>query len=359
MAVTRVISQDVATQAVDALGLDASTVGLMFTEGLAASLRRAASFLCPTTPGALVRAVTEALSGLPEFTDDARAELEALVDLLVSYGDLLELELDDDQCAATRLFLGPPSYIVRDTGTCLLLGVRPEGAPLVSEELLKSIEYEGHVRRVRAADEQRTREVLHIEGLVELQLDQWLKPPRYSTPADLLAIYQARLETAPAAYEVEGLRVIDPASAVTYYKGRWRPPKRTDRGLFVARRPRAFGADLWCVALIGEGSVRIIDLPLQSGLSRGSDEAWRLQAALDVLAGQSQRLRTRAGARPEEVVLDFFSPLPSWLQRRLDLFGTPLIGGRGVLFSYAMPQAEVEEELEFLKAMMWLDITKG
>jgi hypothetical protein len=123
----------------------------------------------------------------------------------------------------------------------------------------------------------------------------------------------------------------------------------------MVRRPRAYGADLWCFARLTNGSItQLIDLPLLGSLVPASDEAWRLQAAIDAVAGHPQRVRVRGGTDAETAVLDFFSPLPSWAQRSLDVVGMPLLRGRGALFSFVLPANEVEQELQFLADMLWI-----
>ena len=64
MTVQRIERGEVATRAQEVLGLDAAGVDLFSTEGLCASLRRAASFLCPASPRQIVDAVLEALAPL-------------------------------------------------------------------------------------------------------------------------------------------------------------------------------------------------------------------------------------------------------------------------------------------------------
>jgi hypothetical protein len=96
--------------------------------------------------------------------------------------------------------------------------------------------------------------------------------------------------------------------------------------------------------------VKLIDLPLQSSLALGADEAWRLQAALDSIATRPQQVRIRTGS--SSPIIDFFSPVPSW--RRLDVVGTALSGASGALFSYLVPPNELGEEVRYLKEMMWL-----
>jgi hypothetical protein len=355
MAIRLVSRHQVVSDTVEVLGFDSSAVSLMSNEGLAASLRRAASFLCPTTTGSLIRAVVEVLSGLPDYSDECPIELERLVELLVAYGDLLELPVDDGNLRRRQLFLGPPAFVRRATNACLLIGIRAEGAPLLGEDVLGAIEHERHVRVIQSLDERPTYELLESYGLIELRPEQWLKAPRQASPGEVVDFYDMRLDSARMFDGIEGVRVIDPLSKVTYYKGRWRPLRGSDNGRFVARRPQAFGADLWCFAEVARGEVvKLIDLPLQSIIAAGADEAWRLQAAIDTLHGQPQMVRTRAGTHSNVVVLDLFSPVPSWLQRRLDFLGTPILGAHAALLSYAFPQREVAEELQFLEAMMWM-----
>jgi hypothetical protein len=354
MGLERLSPADVSVEAVHSLGLDPDAVKLSSAEALAASIRRAASFLSPTTPGALVRAVADALTGLPGMSgDQSKREIETVVESLVSYGDLLELPIDDVSGRRRQLFLGPPAFVRRTAGY-LLLGVRPEGAPLLGEDLLDRVEYHGHVRLIPSDDSAPVHELLAAEGLAELRPEHWLRAPRRSSPQELVDTYLARLDAAGIAGEIEGVRIIDPASDVTFYRGRWRPLRPGDEGRFVARRPQAFGAELWCFAeTVGGAVTKLIDLPIQSPLAHGSDEAWRLQAALDALSGHPQRARVERPPRVATALLDLFSPVPSWVQRRLDVIATLMPRSRGALFSYALPDDDVDEEMRFLESMMW------
>jgi hypothetical protein len=53
----RITEVEVQRQAVATLGLDASGLDMTSVEGLSGALRRAASFLCPCSQGALVEEV--------------------------------------------------------------------------------------------------------------------------------------------------------------------------------------------------------------------------------------------------------------------------------------------------------------
>jgi hypothetical protein len=350
--VTRIDPEQVGREALEALALNAD-LDLQSPAALAESLRRAASFLCPTTPRALTRAVRDVLRGLPGVTSDTDAALADIVDLLVANGDLLELPVDDGTRSRRQLFLGPPAFVPFRQRSALLVGIRPEGAPLIGDDLLGAIEYISHVRMIRSVGDESVIDLLGAEGLIEFQLEHWLQAPRQATPGDVVGFYQSRLEAAGPSGDIDGVQVIDPVTSVSFYRGRWRTLKPRDDGHFVARRPQAFGADLWCFAQVVGGHVsKLLDLPLQNSLSPGADEAWRLQAALDAVAAHPQRLRVRAEVSAS--IIDFFSPVPSWLQRRLDVVGRAVPRGSGALFSYSVSSDQLGDEIRYLGEMMWL-----
>jgi hypothetical protein len=85
---------------------------------------------------------------------------------------------------------------------------------------------------------------------------------------------------------------------------------------------------------------------------RGCDEAWYLQSAIDAELGKRQEYRVRGGSG-DLVILDFFSPLPSWARRRLDAIGNPSTAERS-LFSYSLHRRELPEESRFLQEWLWM-----
>src|SRR5688572_16434795 len=89
MKISSLTSAEAAVLSVRTLGLDADLIDLTSREGLAASLRRAASFMCPTSPGRLLSAVLDAVRPLGPEGTLTREELADLLDLLVAAGDLL------------------------------------------------------------------------------------------------------------------------------------------------------------------------------------------------------------------------------------------------------------------------------
>jgi hypothetical protein len=350
----QVAPHEVHERSVKRLGLDPSAVDLTSIEAISCLLRRAAGFICPCPPRALVGAVTQALEGLIEGAENLPDTVEATLDALVAYGDLLEVgeaEVDEGK-AVTLTYTAPPAFVRRESQAVLLLGVLPDNASPLPDDLASMVEHERHTRRLpaRAGGEVGSR--LREAGLVELAPGSWLSAPAAESAQDYAAALSQRLDQASPSGEVPGLRLLDPSTPIDYYPGRWQDPgKRT--GCFVARRSQAYGADLWCYVYVEEGwPRRFVDLPLPGSKWRGCDDAWRLQAAIDAARGQPQRFRVRNAFKGGKV-MDLFSPVPMWLRRRWDAVGEPVLS-TGCLFSYRFPDVELDEEIAFAKQMMWL-----
>lgn len=79
--------------------------------------------------------------------------------------------------------------------------------------------------------------------------------------------------------------------------------------------------------------------------------------AIDASRGSAQTFSISSGPR-NSYVMQFFSPLPMWAQRRLDSIGYR-VSRLGSLFAYRMAEDEVAEEVRFAKEVLWLDETKG
>lgn len=344
---------------VESLGLDGEIADFETPEVVAAAIRRAAAFMCPTTPRRLVLAVKEAMRGLvsSEQSDGDDDLVRSLVEDLVSYGDLVELPLEDDSGIARRmLFLGPPSYVPLSRRIVLLFGVRSEGLSLLEDVLNERIEYQVHVRLIHLTQGEDAQTLFESSDLSEITQDQWLEAPPFCAAVDLYKEYSERLEAAGPSGTIEGCRILDPKKSPEYYRGRWRSPRLKDNGRFVARRPVQFGADSWCFVELMRGNVqRLIDLPVRHVLNRGCDEAWRLQAAVDHLSGNPQTVRIGPAYRPADVVLHLQSPIPSWAQRYLEVLGRPLPRQRGSLISFNLAKSVLQDALRFLHDSMWID----
>lgn len=352
----RVLSVDEArTACLEALGFVSDELKLDAPEALAAALRRAASFQSPTTTSRLVRQIENLYAGLLEEAAPLSEHLAQLVEALVSCGDLLELPTINGPDAGVQLYLGPPTFVRRRSGAYLLTGIRPDGVPLVGEQLSTSVAYKRHIRYLPSDRGQSTASLLSDYGLRDVSSDVWLRHPAMVLPGELIRRYDDRLDASGRAGFIEGLTLIDPTTNVTYYRGRWAAPTTAHTGRFVARRPQAYGAHLWCYAELADGTAtRVLDLPIEGNLSRGCDEAWRLQAALDSAAGHPQLIRVHRRPEDGRGRISLLAPPPAWLQRRWDAIGDPC-DASGALLAYDFELSELPEELDFASEMMWVE----
>jgi hypothetical protein len=285
-----------------------------------------------------------------------RDDVMALLDQLISTGDLLELmEMIADR-KARLLYLGPPSFVEKSAGHYLLAGIRPFGAPIVSGDF--DVSYEGHTRTVTVvANGAEAR--LRAAGLHKVTKAQWVGQPTGTTAAEYVEQIRQRLSMAGLAGFVDGLTIIDPAANPKYYRGRWRTPAVSDTGDFVGRRPQAYGADLWCVVRLIDGAPeRLLDLPLDYAVTPAHDDAWRLQAAIDAVNRVPLVYRVRPFPNTDTArhIVDFFSPLPTWAERYLELIGTSLDKSHGALFSYGVPDSALPGLSSMLTETLWMKI---
>jgi hypothetical protein len=251
----RLTAGEVHAQKIRELGLDPEALDLTTPEGLAGALRRAASYLCPCSAATLVRAVVRPLRGLVPDMEQAKELVEATLEAMISHGDVLEQPEMQDGSPTRRvlLYAAPASFVVRQSGLVVLLGVAADQLSPLPTELERRIEFLGHVRRLRPSS---TTEDLRVElrqlGLLELASDAWLKGPKPSTAPQAVAASDRALDIVPPSRDIPGLLLLEPTKPVRYYRGRWTEPK-AQTGRFVARRQQAYGADLWCYAHLTNG----------------------------------------------------------------------------------------------------------
>ncbi|KAA0959975.1 hypothetical protein FQ142_14020 [Microbacterium sp. ANT_H45B] len=342
-----------AALSVQTLGMDPELVGLSSPEGLAASLRRAASFMCPTSPSRLIDAALNAVGPVSDG-ELSRDEIADLLNLLIASGDLLELRQELHGRSVRLIYLGPPSYLERAPGTYMLLGVRPFGAWLLDSKWAAEIIREGHTRVIELAPATAI-EVFKAAGLQRLDRQRWVASPRMETAADVIRRTAERLDVAGRGGEIEGLQILDPAKPVRYYRGRWREPNATDRGDFIARRAQAYGADLWSAVRLEDGvATRIFQFPADDPVVPARDEAWRFQMAIDAGRGGPQRYAIEPGASGSSVV-KFFSPIPGFAERYLQLIGMPLAGTSGALFAFRVPPGAMPDLIQLLTDLLWME----
>jgi hypothetical protein len=251
------------------------------------------------------------------------------------------------------LYAAPASFVVRQSGLVVILGVAADQLSPLPSDLERRIQYVGHIRRLRPCSEKEDlrSELLHV-GLLEITSDGWLKSPKLSTASPAVAACDRAHDVVPPSRDIPGLLLLDPTKSVLFYRGRWTEPK-SQTGRFVARRQQAYGADLWCYVQLKHGQPeRMIDFPQRGSRWRGCDEAWYLQMAIDAQRGSPQRFRVTPSG--DAHILELFSPVPAWARRRWDAIGEP-VPKTGSLFAYRIAKAEIEEERRFAREALWLE----
>lgn len=340
--------------ACSSLGVELDADGVLGATYLSAAIRRLAGFLCPCSPRTLIRRMIESHAGLIDDIRMFEDRIESSIEGLVAIGDLLELSdvaLEGDHVRGTWLVAAPPAFVVRPSGSAFLLGLSAdEQTPLPTEMRSRIVSRRG-IRSIDPMPLEDLKTVLGDLGLRELSSAGWLRCPKAASATDLLASYDNKLVACRRAGEVPELLVLDGSLKTRSYKRRWVPPGSLS-GNFVVRRPQTFGSDLWGFAQLSEGVLlKLLDLPLHGDRWRGCDTAWRIQMAIDMMAGQPQEYRLRPDERG--TILDLFSPIPKWARRRLAIIGSE-IQPAGCLMSFLVPAAEIATEEEFLKDLLFL-----
>lgn len=353
MAVTAITSRELLQAVRRASGLPPVVDNHLDEPLLAALIRRAAGFLSPCSRATVATSVVESLEFLCDEPEALRDRVDAAIESLIAFGDLLELNqvtIDDPNAKGTWIFAAPPGFVKLRSGTVLLLGIsRDESMPLPSG-LSERVIYNRFARILPLGDRDQTAALVAL-GLIAHTEEAWTRQPPSTTPQALVEKLGNRLTSIAASGDLPELTFIRPDSDVRYYRGRWATP-RNETGMFIGRRPQEFGREaLWGIVQLTNGApIRFLDLPTRNRW-RGCDEAWYVQMALDASRRTPQEYRVRAGAG--RAYLDFFSPVPSWAERRLAIVGEPALREK-CLFSYRVPQSELKAQEEYLQKHLWL-----
>jgi hypothetical protein len=322
---------------------------------LAASIRRAAAFLCPCSETTLLNTLCASLSPILDDELTLLSKLQDAINKLFIGGDLLELSdvsVGDINAKGTWIFAAPPAFITRPNGNIFIFGITPdENSPIPS--LSSRIDYEGYKRILRKQENEDLESTLRDLGLVQVSDKAWFKLPKVVAPDKYMSELSRRFSIDKICGSVSEYEIIDHQLPNNFYRKRWVKPK-DQTGLFVGRRPQVFGSPIWGLFEISQGNVtNFIDLPLAlNGVQqRGCDTAWHCQLAIDHLQGQAQKFRMRD--YEQGVIFDFFSPIPLWAERRLNVIGHSTRFSDG-LFSYFIPKDEVPAEVKFLTEYLWM-----
>lgn len=328
----------------------AATLELTSNALIAQSLRRAVFIAAPCSARNAQNLVRAALAPLTDSQEAFDERIGGVLEDLIATGDVLEMRRENTDESELVLRPAPPSFVKRGDGTFILLGVAGDDiTPLVDGAV--SFRSSG-LRVINPNDPTACSLALLDLGLIELTPSMWMHSPAKTTAKQFLQGWLERLPQTLHPEKVEELDILDTSTPVTFYKGRWRPVRDTDSGVYLARRPQKYGAKLWSLVEVKATLVhRLVDVHSKDARVRDCDEAWRIQAAFDACAGSPQKVAVARAT--ESAVFSFFSPLPAWAVRRLTMIGDqckPV----GALLSFRIPIENTDDELRWLEETLWL-----
>lgn len=321
---------------------------------IATSLRRLAGFMCPCSPKTLIRTMAESHLAIRQANDGFADRIESVVESLVAMGDLLELShvtTLDEAVKGTWVFAAPPSFVLLPSGSAFLLGLSADEATPLPANLRGRVKYRGVARSIDPTPSEDLKTTLRGLGWRELSIESWLRHPKLESATAVIAGLDAKLSAQRPCGEIADLRVLDHTRNARRYHNRWAAPT-SQSGRFVVRRPQAYGADLWAYAELREGKpMKLIDFPPPGVRWRGCDMAWRVQMAIDALAGKAQVFHREVFDGVAR--LNFFSPVPDWARRRLSTIGEH-VEPRASLLSFIVPEKDLSSEEQFLRDYLFL-----
>src|SRR5262249_35119584 len=147
---------------------------------LGALVRHEAGIHTPCSRATLISVVEEEIRFLSEGGEHA-PDVEHAVEQVISLGDLLELDnvaTEDVGVKGSWVFPAPAAFVVRRSGSALLLGVLRDSVSPLPGTMNARIRYEGFSRIVLPEDGEDLASFLQSLGLLSIKESTWLKSPR-------------------------------------------------------------------------------------------------------------------------------------------------------------------------------------
>lgn len=324
------------------------------TTVIAAVLRRLCGFMCPCPSSALVRMAFDSLSTLPLEVDGLRDRVEIVLEDMIACGDVIELAhvaIADGENHPGWLYCAPPSYVKRDS-RIHIFGIAADDARFLPSELRGFVQRDGALRYIDVDAVPNLAAQLSSVGLRQVSVDAWLTNTPKEPCLKVVERYRNRLDSMGGAGDLLEVSLLLPAGAQRVpYRMRWSEAGSAS-GHFIVRVPQPYREPLWYFSLLEAGVVqRSLPLPLKESKERACDSAWRLQLALDAVAGNPATYSISQDAKQGGVLLHFDFPLPLAMRRRL-----LILGGRrseNNPYQYWLPAAEFAHERQFLHEHYW------
>lgn len=227
-------ASDALIKVAESIGLSAGSDAALSDNLLAQALRRAVFFMAPCQPHELCRAVVRSFSSSQLPIGNLSERVEDILERLIVFGDILEMRLEDDNAwssaSAFALRPAPPSFVVRNNGSIVLLGVAGDQISPLTHELDLRVKFESAIRVLRPIDDEDLPALLRELGLLRLSEHTWLRLPKQETAALHIAFWQQEVRNQARSTALENIRIIDPVSSPTFYRDRWTEPKRRHTG---------------------------------------------------------------------------------------------------------------------------------
>lgn len=325
---------------------------------LAGLARRTAGIACPASRAQLKRLMIVALRRVWNGQDPLEDRIDATLEGLLACGDLVATSARatrETEDADGVLYLSPPSFLKRQSGSTLIFGVATDDAEFLPQSLQVRLRHVGFARLIDPELGEDLSEYLVSLGLREVRREAWITAPKAEDASKVVKTALAILERDGGHGPIPELVIFDPECSGTTYRNGWKPLSK-QTGLFIGRRPRTYGAALWCLVKVIHGEIeRIVDLPFRDSHQRGCDVAWSLQHALDAARGQNRHFLSQI--RGDDVRFDFRLPIPLWAQRRLSILGESVTPSLGYVVAFRLSQREYATEEKFLLTHLWLTPT--
>jgi hypothetical protein len=294
--------------------------------------------------------------------DEIKEAISDAHDLLVDVGEIVRIDTDDTlekyRPQLSMYVLLSPS--ARDKNSrALLLG---PCWSLESSEIPQSINLEDSTGlRYLKGEAQELVSFLSSIQLHSISLQQWRGYPPTFSHAEILSLVMNKLLQARDSREIDDLQVFEKGHQ-RYFTKRLRPLKKSDSGVFVARRVAEYGADICFVVLVQNGICKkIISLPIPEIAQNEKDCERLLISALDFESGSPTKIAVEKimyQGKFDFVAINFYIPPVSWMRKFLIASGNQLPRpSKGALFTFAVPGEIKDGILDQLKMDMFLELS--
>ena len=335
--------------------VDHNSQGELNDETLGTLIRRIAGITCPISRTHLKHHMVLSLLRLAGDKPSLEKRVDAAIEALLVCGDIIQLssrdtyEPDDGE---GFIYTAPPSFLQRDSGRILIIGVGFDDATFLPDSHLNRISFKNFSRFIDPVSDEDLPKILLELGLRQINRQTWVTAPIAETSGKHLQCFKDILVRDGGSADIPELCIYSPDNSCTTYHQGWMPlGKQT--GLYIARRPQAYGSAIWCFIEVVQGKVNgIVDFPIKGSRLRGCDTAWRLQHAID--ANINQALNYYLEKFEDKIQLNFKIPIPLWAQQRLVLMGQLVPPSRGNVLAFQIPASESATEEKFLQEHLWL-----